>query len=159
MSRRYFAPVRYFNFTFFHGDRTACVETAAGRRIDWAGHIARKNGAFSGAFLAQVGDGHGGKQCFCIGVKWVFVKFVPLGGLDDDAEIHNSDAVTNMAHHAQVMRNEEIGKPELVLQVFKKIYNLRLDRYIQRGDWFIANDKQWIGCECSGNADALALPA
>ena len=57
-----------------------------------------------------------------------------------------------MAHHGQIMGNEQIGKMKLILQLLQYIDNLGLDGYIQ-GD---IGSSQTIN---SGSAaKALAMP-
>ena len=53
-------------------------------------------------------------------------------------QVHNRDAVTNVAHHAQVMGDEEVGQIQLFLQVLEQVDDLSLNRDIQRGNRFAA---------------------
>ncbi len=51
---------------------------------------------------------------------------------DDAAEIHDSDPIREMFDHGQVVRDQKVCQPQLILQVLKKVQNLRLDRDVQR---------------------------
>ena len=37
------------------------------------------------------------------------------------------------------MRDKNIGKIILLLQIFKQVQNLGLDRHIKRGNWFVGH--------------------
>ena len=45
----------------------------------------------------------------------------PVAGLDDLAEVHHRDPVADVPHHGQVVGDEEVGEPELVLQVDEQV--------------------------------------
>ncbi len=82
-----------------------------------------------------------------------------VGDLDELAEIHHRDAVADVLHHGEIVRDEQIGQPEALLQVLQEVDDLRLDRDIERRDRLVAHDQVGIGSERPRNADALALAA
>ena len=49
------------------------------------------------------------------------VEVVGGRGLDDLAEVHDRDAVGDVAHDGEVVRDEEVGQAELVLQVSSRL--------------------------------------
>src|SRR5687767_2192250 len=55
------------------------------------------------------------------------------------------------------MRNEEVGGPELSLEIADQANDLRLKRYVQRADRFIEYDKVWPGDERAGDTHPLLL--
>ena len=57
------------------------------------------------------------------------------------------------------MGDEEVGDAEVRLQILQKVEDLRLDRYVERGDRLIANDELRAQRDGARDADALALPA
>ncbi len=57
------------------------------------------------------------------------------------------------------MRDEEVGQPELFLQVFEQVERLRLHRNVQRRNRFVAHDQPGAQGQRARDADALALPA
>ena len=57
------------------------------------------------------------------------------------------------------MRNEQIGRAELLLQVLHQVDHLRLDRDVQCGDRLICDDELGLHDQRAGDADALALAA
>ncbi len=62
-------------------------------------------------------------------------------GLDDTAEIHHRDAAADVVDHGEIVRDEEIGEPEFLLQILQQIDDLRLDRHVERGDRLVADDE------------------
>ena len=79
--------------------------------------------------------------------------------LDDPADIHHRDAVADMLHHRQVVRDEQIGDAQPVLQFQHQVDDLRLHRNVQRGDRLVRHDQRRRQRERAGDADALALAA
>ena len=82
-----------------------------------------------------------------------------VGLLDDHAEIHHRHLIAHMADDAEVVRDEEIGQPERLLQALHQVEDLRLDGHIERRDRLIAHQEFGVGGECPGEHDALALAA
>ena len=58
---------------------------------------------------------------------------------------------------ARSVRDEEVGQPELLLQVLEQVDDLRLDRHVQRADRLVANDELRLHRQGAGDADALPL--
>ena len=67
--------------------------------------------------------------------------------------------MADMFHNPQVVRNEEIGNAELVLQVLQQVDDLRLDRDVERRHRFVGDDQARLDRQRARDADALALPA
>ena len=53
----------------------------------------------------------------------------------------NADAVGNIFNHREVVGDEEVCKPRLVLDVLHQVDNLRLNGHIERRDTLIGNDQ------------------
>ena len=70
----------------------------------------------------------------------VIVELVLGGQFDDFAEIHNGDAVADIFHHAQVMRNEQVRKPKFFLELLQEVDGLGLDRNVQGRQGLVSND-------------------
>ena len=81
------------------------------------------------------------------------------GGLDDLAEIHHRDAVGDVLDHGEIVRDEDVGELQPVLQVAQQVQDLRADRDVERGHRLVANDQLWFDRERAGDRDALALAA
>ena len=86
-------------------------------------------------------------------------KRVTVGKLHDPAEVHDSHAVTDLVDDIQIVGDEDIGERELSLEFLKKIQNLRLDRYIQRGNRLVADDELRLQRKSTRDADTLLLAA
>ena len=64
-----------------------------------------------------------------------------------------------MFHNPQVVRNEEVGDAELLLQVLQQVDDLRLDRDVERRHRLVGDDQARLDRQGARDADALALPA
>ena len=64
-----------------------------------------------------------------------------------------------MAHHAEVVRDEQVGQVQLVLQVLQQVEDLGLDRHVERRDGLVRHDQPRVEGEGPGHADPLALAA
>ena len=73
------------------------------------------------------------------------------------AQIHHRNAGRDVADHRQVVANKQVRQAVLFLQIFKKVHDLRLDRYIQGRNRFVTNDELWVQGKCAGDTDSLAL--
>src|SRR5207245_1136932 len=80
-------------------------------------------------------------------------------GLDDAAKIHDGHALADMLDDRQIMGNEEISEPQLLLQVLQQIDDLGLDRYVQRRHRLVADNQLGFDRERPRDTDALTLPA
>src|SRR5207247_2431294 len=56
-------------------------------------------------------------------------------------EVHHRHPAADELHHLEVVRDEEIGKAELSLQIAEQVHYLSLDRNIQRARRLIGNDE------------------
>ncbi|MNS57379.1 hypothetical protein D3C72_902630 [compost metagenome] len=79
--------------------------------------------------------------------------------LHDFAQIHHHDAVRDVAHHVQVVADEHIGQPEVVLQVQQQVEHLRLDRLVQGGHRFVQDHQPGVQGQRARDVHALALAA
>jgi hypothetical protein len=57
---------------------------------------------------------------------------IAAAALDDAALLHDRDDVADVAHHAQVVADEEVADPEVALEVHEQVEDLALDRDVQR---------------------------
>src|SRR5437868_11446001 len=64
-----------------------------------------------------------------------------LAALDDPAEIHDDYHVAHMRDGGEVVGNEQVGEPELGLQITQQIEDLRPDRDVQSGDRLVEDDE------------------
>ena len=84
-----------------------------------------------------------------------------LGGpdLDDLAEVHDRDPVGDVADDAEVVGDEDVGEPELVLKVVEQVDDLRLDRDVERRDRLVGDDQLRPQRQRPGDPDPLPLAA
>ena len=79
--------------------------------------------------------------------------------LHDPTQIHHRHAPADGTDHAQIMRNEEVGEPVLLLQLLEELLNLRTHRHIERSDRLIEDEQSRLEREGSGNRHALTFAA
>ena len=77
--------------------------------------------------------------------------------LDDAAEVHHGDAVGDMLHHRQIVRDENHGELHLAREVAEEVQNLRLDGDVECGDRLVGDDELGLDGKRAGDGDALAL--
>src|SRR5579859_1015742 len=138
---------------------TARVEPAPRRRIDGARHVPSQDHALPLALDRRIRDRHGRKQRLGVRMQWAFVQKVARGQLDDLADVHHRHAIADVAHHRQIVRDEQIREVELPLQLFEQVDDLRLDRDVEGRDGLVAHDEARLHRERAGDADALPLAA
>ena len=100
-------------FTDFPGIPASGMEPAPAWRIYGARDIPFKDNPLPP--LGRVRYGHCREKSFCIRVLRVVVKLMLAGKFHYFAEIHHSNPVADMLHHAKVMGDEKIGKSEVLL--------------------------------------------
>jgi hypothetical protein len=80
--------------------------------------------------------------------------------LDEAAEIHHADAVAHhVPHDREVVADEQVGQPELALQVLHQVQDLRLHRDVERRGRLVADQELGVGGQRARDRDALALAA
>jgi hypothetical protein len=79
--------------------------------------------------------------------------------LHHPAEIQHHDAMADMLHHREIVRDEQHAQAALALQLVQQVDHLRLHRHIQRGHRLVGDDIGGFDNQCAGDTDALALSA
>ena len=105
----------------------------------------------------RIGTGHGGQERAGIRVQRSFVDQLGRTDLDDISEIHDGNALRDMAHDGQVVSNKDVGQLEFVLKVLHQVHDLRLNRNVQRAHRFIGDDDLRVGRKRPRDPDTLAL--
>ena len=139
------------------GVRAARMEVAAGRRVDRRRHVALDH--LEPPPLARIGHRHRRQQHARVGMARLQVDLVGVAEFDDATEIHHRDAVGDVLHHREIVGDEEIGQPELALEIEQQVEDLALDRDVERGDRLVAQHQLRTQRDRAGDADALALAA
>ena len=135
----------------------ARMEGAARRRCRRIGHFPAQDDTIRSA--PWIGLRHRGQQRRRIGVERRGVEAPRRGDLDDAPNIHHGHAVAHVLHHAEVVRHEQVGQAEPVLQFQQQVDDLRLHRDIERRDRLIRHDQLRIERERPRDADTLPLAA
>src|SRR5690606_18244556 len=94
-----------------------------------------------------------------IRMKRLGKNFVRGSFFDDTAEIHDSDTIRYIAHHFQIMADENHRNAFAFLQIPQKVYDLRLNGNVQRRHGLITHEEARFGRDGTRDDDALALPA
>ena len=112
---------------------------------------------FELAFQVRVGDGR--KQSERVRMNGIAEERLARRDLDDAAGAHHRDFVGDVVDDREVVRDEQVGEPELGLQVLQQVQDLRLDRHVEGGDGLVAKHEVRLQRERPRDADALPLPA
>ena len=147
---------RHLDPAAVEGERTARMERAAGRRIDRVRHLALDRLALA---PGEIEVGHRVEQHARVGVLRRAEHLARRRHFDDAAEIHHADAVRHVAHHRQIVADEQVGQAEAVLQVAHQVEDLRLHRDVERRGRLVADDELGIAGKRARDRDALALAA
>jgi hypothetical protein len=138
-----------------HGLGTARVEMAAARWMGRGWQIAGQ--ADDLASGVGVDLRHRRQQRPGVGVLRGFQDLVDRAFLDDAPQVHDRDAIRQVGHDGEVVRDEQVGQPQCVLQFLQQIEDLRLHGDVQRAGRLVADHQPRIDCQGACNTDALAL--
>ena len=108
---------------------------------------------------AGVGDEHRLDEGPRVGVERPLVERVSRQELHDLSEVHDRDPRAQLKRGREVVGDEEVGTPELSLQVVQERHHLGLQGDVQRAERLVEDDERRIRDERSGDAGALLLPA
>ena len=86
-------------------------------------------------------------------------KFFGGGLLDDEAGVHDQDLIGEVARRRQIVRHIQKADALFVAQPRHQIQDAQADRHIQHGNRLVGQDDLWLGRQCAGDGDALALAA
>ena len=75
------------------------------------------------------------------------------------AQVHHQHLVRNVAHHRQVVRDEQVRQAEFCLQVGQQVEHLRLHRHVERRHRLVGHHQPGAEHQRTRNGDALALAA
>jgi len=78
--------------------------------------------------------------------------------LHQPAQVQHRDAVGQIAHHTQVVGDEQVRGLLLDLQLGEQVENRRLHRHVERRGGFITDDDPRIAGERAGNRRPLLQP-
>ncbi len=79
--------------------------------------------------------------------------------LDQPAQVHHAHVVGHVAHHDQVVRDEQAGESALALQIHHQVEHLGLHGDVERRRRLVADEEFGAGRDRARDRDALALAA
>ena len=104
-------------------------------------------------------SGTAAQQRLGVGMVGRVENFAGQALLHDLAEIHDHDAIGQVAHHRQVMTDEQQRRALPPLNIEEQFGDRGLHRYIECGHGLIRHHQRRISGEGAGHADALFLSA
>ncbi len=113
----------------------------------------------AGRRLRRAALGLGGEQMPCVGVLRALEHLLGPAFLDDLARVHDVDAVGHVAHHAQIVGDEQHRHAALLLQLLEQLQDLRLDGDIERGGGLVGDQQVGLVGERHGDHHPLTLAA
>ncbi len=78
---------------------------------------------------------------------------------DDPAEVHHAHPIADVTDDRQIVRDEQVGQPQALLEIEEQVQDLRLDRDVQRGRGLVQDEQLWLQREGARDPDPLALSA
>jgi hypothetical protein len=78
--------------------------------------------------------------------------------LDDPSGVHDDDVVAEVAHHAEIMGDEQVAQSTLGLEPGEQVEDLCLHREVERADRLVADDELGVSDDRPCDRDPLALP-
>ena len=78
---------------------------------------------------------------------------------DHAAQIHDGHRIADMAYDAQVMGDEDVGQAQRFLQFHEQVEDLGLDRHVERGHGFVADQHLRFHGQGACDSQPLALTA
>ena len=119
MSIAHILQRRHFLFTFLGAAAATRMKRAACRCMQRAGNLTFQHHAVAALLAVIIRGRYGRKQCAGVRMQRVVEQLSGIHDLDQVAQVHNADAVRNMADNSQVMRHKNVGKAQFFLQVSK----------------------------------------
>ena len=102
---------------------------------------------------------HAGQQRLRVGMVRGGIEIGGIRGFDHAPKVHHHHALREVPDHAQVVADEQVGQSEALTQVEEQVQHLRLDRDVERGHRFVADQEGRLHRQSARNADARPLPA
>lgn len=129
------------------------MEMTTPRRIGGRRRFAREPDDLLPALHTR--DWNSGKQRLRIRMSRRTQHFIDQTALDDAPEVHYRHLMRQILHHGEIVRDEQIGQAEFVMQRLEQIENLRLYRDVEHRSRLVADDQ----VQRPRDGDALPLSA
>ncbi len=108
-------------------------------------------------FGIRIRIGCGRYQRFGVGMLGLGVQLLGLPHLHDLPGIHHGHAIRFVFHHGQIVRHEEIGQPQLILEFLHQVQDLGLHRDIECRYGLVGDHDPGRKRQGPGDGDPLAL--
>ena len=118
--------------------RAAGVEAAARRRARDARDLAFEHDR--PLALRRVDRRHRGEQRRGVGMRGGGKQLLRRRFLDDLAEVHHRGAVRDAADDVEIVADDEVGQPQLALQVEEQVQEVALHGEVEAGGRFVRDD-------------------
>ena len=79
--------------------------------------------------------------------------------LDDLAEVHHRDAMGDVLHDAQIVRDEQLAQSQLLLEILQQVEELGLHGQVERAGRLVEHHEIGSHGQRARDGDALALSA
>ena len=135
------------------------MEAAAARRIDRARDVPLEHDPLALRSQIRIRDRDRREQRLGVRHDRPRVELLGRRELDDLAEVHHGDPVAHVADDSEVVRDEDVGELELVLQVVEQVQHLRLDGDVECRDGLVRDDQLRPQGERARDPDSLPLAA
>src|SRR5215469_479716 len=133
------------------------MEAAAAGHIDWARQIPAQDDALAMLLHFRIGQWDGREQRDGVRMQRVVVEVDAVPNFHDLAQIHHCHALGDVAYHAEVMGNEEVGEAKLALEPLHQVDDLRADGDVERAYWLVGNDEFRLDADRARDGDTLSL--
>ena len=125
MAGSHFFGLGTFLQTLWHAFFTSGSEGTAFGEIDGAGDISLQDDPLF--LVAGIRNRNGGEKSLGVRMHRSLIKHFLGSSLHNEAEVHNGDSVGDHFHDGEVMRNENVGQIEFLLQMMEEVQHLGLD--------------------------------
>ena len=99
------------------------------------------------------------EKCLGVGVLGGVENLLGFSILDDFSLVHDCNVIGDVAHHGEVVGDENHGQVEFFAELEQEVDDLGLNGDVERADGFVGNDEFGFGGQRSGDGDSLALAA
>ena len=99
------------------------------------------------------------QKSLAVRMRRVSVNQTSVAKLDNATAVDHRDPVGYVPDDGDVMRDEQVGDVEILLQVTEQVEHLSLDRDVQGADRFVADDQTRGHHQRAGDGDPLTLSA
>jgi hypothetical protein len=107
----------------------------------------------------RIGDRCRGEQSLAVRMRRVSVNRTSVAELDNATAVDHRDPVGYVPDDGDVMRDEQVGNVEILLQVTEQVEHLSLDRDVQGAHRFVADDQTRGHHQRASDGDPLTLSA